>query len=78
MCNLLLDLEVHSGSTKGTILYDQQKKILDLDTEVSFVFMGVLDTTSNMGVLSQEIRRGGSEAGYCTEHSFHLNAQLAF
>ena len=55
-CNLLLDLEIHYGSTKGKILYDHQKKVLDLGADVTFVFTGVLDTTGNMGVLSQEVR----------------------
>jgi hypothetical protein len=40
--------------------------------------MGIMDTTGNMGVLTQLCRAGGNEAGYCTEHNFHLNAQIAF
>eukprot|EP00804_Cyclotella_cryptica_P020067 CCRYP_014870-RA/>CCRYP_014870-RA protein AED:0.47 eAED:0.47 QI:0/0/0/0.5/0/0.5/2/0/534 len=76
--NRLIDLEVFYSSTKGKDLYKYQKKILEPYADVFFVFMAVLDTTGNRGVLTQECRKDGHEAAYCTEHSIHLNASLAF
>jgi hypothetical protein len=74
----VLDFKIFKGSTTGAILYEYQNNLLELEDENPFVVMGIMDTTGNMGVLTQLCRAGGNEAGYCTEHNFHLNAQIAF
>jgi hypothetical protein len=51
---------------------------MQLSRESPNVFYGVVDTTGNMGKLTQLLRENGIEAGYCTEHSLHLNALIAF
>ncbi|KAL7505743.1 hypothetical protein ACHAXN_003418, partial [Cyclotella atomus] len=51
---------------------------MQLSRESPNVFYGVVDTTGNMGKLTQLLQEIGIEAGYCTEHSLHLNALIAF
>lgn len=76
--NILLDLKVFKGRTTGELIFQDQKKVLEGVTEKPLVLMAVTDTTGNMGVLGDKLRKDGWEHGYCTDHSMQRNAILAY
>eukprot|EP00956_Cyclotella_meneghiniana_P023278 scaffold45014_cov78-Cyclotella_meneghiniana.AAC.3 len=78
MKSLVIDFRIFYGSTTGERLFEYQRKLLELDEGYHFAMFGVVDTTGNMGVLTQKLRGIQHETAFCTEHSFHLNAKIAF
>lgn len=78
LINILTDFKVFEGSTLRQRILDYMQEQLRFSDEDPDVFYGVVDTTGSMGVLTRLCRDEGFEAGYCTEHNFHLNALIAF
>jgi hypothetical protein len=76
-----LDCKVFHGSTSGANIYEDIMLVLAIYNGKTMMVMdtvGVTDTTRNMGKLGQFLCDNGHEHAYCTDHSFHLNAKLAF
>ena len=76
--NILQDFQVFEGSTSGENIFKYQNARWKLNSDNPSVFYVTVDTTGNMGTFTQLCRNHGTEAGYCTEHVFHLNALIAF
>jgi hypothetical protein len=77
----MLDFKVFKGTTTGEAIYNDVicalRKFQSLST-IILDYLGVTDTTGNMGVLGQYLRDNGRRHAYCTDHNFHRNAILAF
>jgi hypothetical protein len=69
MVTILEDFCIFEGSTSGQRIFDYMKKKMQLSRESPNVFYGVVDTTGNMGKLTQLLQENGIETGHCTEHS---------
>ena len=76
--SLIVDFQAHDGPTKGVDIFETQKKVLEKVGDKSRVVIGITDTTSNMNSLGKELREDGYDHAYCSDHSFNLNAKLAF
>jgi hypothetical protein len=71
LVTILEDFCIFEGSTSGQRIFDYMKKKMQLSRESPNVFYAVVDTTGNMGRLTQLLREAGIKAAYCTEHSLH-------
>jgi hypothetical protein len=77
----MLDFKVFHGTTTGEAIYNDVVGVLKKFQSLSTIildYLGVTDTTGNMGVLGQYLRDNGRRHAYCTDHNFHRNAILAF
>jgi len=77
----ILDFKVFCGSTTGENIYHDIESVLaKFQGESTMVLdtIGITDTTGNMGKLGAYCRENKRRHGYCTDHNFNRNAQLAF
>jgi hypothetical protein len=77
----MLDFHVHRGRSTGEAIYHDIAAVLARFKSLSMVildYLGVTDTTGNMGKLGAYCRENNRRHAYCTDHNFHRNAILAF
>lgn len=77
----MLDFHVHKGRSTGEAIYNDVAAVLARFKKASTVildYLGVTDTTGNMGKLGAYCRENNRRHAYCTDHNFHRNAILAF